>query len=354
LNRFRTLIVLAIALVAALAISACGGDSGGDEDPQEVLDATFDNQETIDSGTFDLSFDVTAEGGSDAGTLNASIGGPFQSGGDGELPSFDIDGELDLDSESQDFSGSAGITSTGDSAFVNFQDTDYEVPADLFSQFKSSYEEAQAQTEGNEDANLLAGVDPSNWLTDLENEGNEDVEGTETIHISGQADTPKLVEDLKALAERVPQAAQQVTPAQLDQLDQLTDVIESAEVDIYTGADDDVLRKLEANLAINPPEGEGSPDSLDFGFTLTLGEIGEPQEIAAPSGAQPLGDLLQQFGVDPSQLGALGAASGGGSAGGGSSSGGGASSSASQAFLDCLATAQGAEAVEECNALLGQ
>jgi hypothetical protein len=354
LNRFRTPIVLAIALVAVLAIPACGGDSGGDEDPQEVLDATFDNKETIDSGTFELSFDVTAEGGSDAGTLNASIGGPFQSGGGDQLPSFDVDGELDLDSESQDFSGSAGITSTGDSAFVNFQDTDYEIPADLFRQFKSSYEEAQAQSKGNEDANLLAGIDPSNWLTDLENEGDEDVEGTETIHISGQADTPKLVEDLRALVDRVPQAAEQVTPAQLDQLDQLNDLIESVEIDIYTGADDSILRRISADLSINPPDGEDSPDSIDFGFDLTFGELNEPQTIAAPSGAQPLGDLLQQFGLDASQLGGLGAASGGGSGGGGSSSGGGASSSASQAYLDCLANAQGADALEQCEALLTQ
>ena len=33
-----------------------------------------------------------------------------------------------LESAAQDFSGSAGLTSTGDPAFVNFQDTDYEVP----------------------------------------------------------------------------------------------------------------------------------------------------------------------------------------------------------------------------------
>ncbi len=56
-----------LALVAALTIAACGGDSGGDEDPQEVLEATFSNDEEIDSGVLDVSFDLTAEGGEDAG-----------------------------------------------------------------------------------------------------------------------------------------------------------------------------------------------------------------------------------------------------------------------------------------------
>jgi hypothetical protein len=126
--------------------------------------------------------------------------------------------------------------------------------------------------------------------------------------------------------------------------------VESADFDIYSGADDDILRKLEASVSINPPDAEGAPDSVDFTFAITLSDLNEPQTISAPSGAQPLGDLLQQFGVDPSQLGALEAA--GGSSGSGS--GGGGTSQASQAYLDCLADAQGQEALDECAALLGQ
>ena len=301
----------------------------------------------MNSGTFDLSFDVSVEGGDDEGSVDASISGPFQ-GGDGSVPQFDLTASADVQSSAQDFSGEAGLISTGDSAFVNFQGTDYEVPADLFNQFKSSYEEAQKQSNQNADGNFLAnlGIDPTNWLTDLSNEGNEDVEGTETIHISGEADVPKLVEDLKTIADRVPQAADQVSPAQLSQLDQLTDLVESADFDIYTGSDDDILRKLEANLTINPPEAEGGPDSVDVGFSLTLGDLNEPQSISGPSNAQPLGDLLQQFGVDPSQLGALGASTGSGGSGGGGT--------ASQAYLDCLANAQGADALDQCEALLSQ
>ncbi len=355
LNRTLTLLVLALTL-AAVTVAACGGDSGGDEDPQEVLDATFNNEAQIDSGVFDLSFDVSAEGGDTDGTFTASLGGPFESGGDGAVPKFDITAEADLESSAQDFSGSAGLVSTGDSAFVNFQDTDYEVPAELFQQFQSSFEQAQAQSDeqGNE-GNFLSsiGVNPANWLTDLSNEGNEDVDGTDTIHISGQADVPKLVEDIRTIAERVPQAADQVTPAQLSQLDELTNIIKSADFDIYTGADDDILRKLEANLEIDPPAAtSGAPESVSVGFSVTLSELNDPQEISGPTDAQPLGDLLQQFGVDPSQLGALGAAAGGGGSGSGASGGG--ASPATQAYLDCLADAQGQDALDQCAALIEQ
>ena len=361
MHRIRALLVISLALLGALTIAACGGDDGGggDENPQTLLDATFSNDEKVTSGVFDLSVDVNSEGGTDAGTFKGTLGGPFQSE-EGAFPKFDIDAEVTSDSESQDFSGTAGLTSTGDKAFVSFQDSNYEVPADAFSEFAQTFTEAQSQNSA-EGGNLLEsiGVNPSNWLTDLSNEGNEDVEGTETIHISGTADTPKLVEDIKKIAENTPEVAgQKVAPEQLSQLDQLTGIIESAEFDIFTGADDNLLRKLEANLKLNPPDSEGAPESVDVTFAITLRDLNQAQEIAAPADAQPLGDLLQQFGVDPSQLGQLGA---GGAGGGGADAGAvppaggspqGPSDSASAAYLECLRTAQGDAAVQECNSLL--
>jgi hypothetical protein len=353
----RALLAASLAAIAALGIAACGGDSGGDEDPQQLLEATFNNDEKVESGVFDLSLDVTAEGGDDSGDLTASLGGPFQSGGDGTFPSFDIEGEVDLNSAAQDFSGSAGLTSTGDQAFINFQDSEYEVPAELFSQFSASFLQAQEQTQSEDGGSSLSslGIDPTNWLTDLENDGDSDVEGTETIHISGTADVPKLVEDIKQVAEKVPQAAGQVTAADLSQLDELTGIVESADFDIYTGADDDLLRKIEANLNLNPPDAGGAPESVDITFALTLSELNEAQEIAAPSGAKPLADLLGQFGLDENSLDQVeGALDGAGSAPQAGGSPTAPSNGASQEYLDCLAKAEGAAALQECSALLQQ
>jgi hypothetical protein len=365
LNRIRALIVLVLALFAATLFAACGGDDngGGDEDPQQVLDATFSNDQAINSGVFDLSFDISAEGGSDPGTFSVSFGGPFQ-GTEGQFPQFDVDGAADLDSETQDFSGEAGLTSTGDTAFISFQGSDYEIPQKAFRQFTSRFlklqkqSEQQSQGQGNFLASL--GIDPRNWLTDLSNEGTEDVEGTETVHITGQADVEKLVQDLRKIAKNAPQATGQLTPQQLSQLDQLTDVIESADFDIYSGADDDVLRKLEGSITVKPSAGDGSPESADINFSLTLSEVNEPQQIAAPATAQPLARLLQQFGVDPRSLAQLGDVLGGagGGAGLGTPQAGGSptppSSDASQAYLQCLQSAQDAAALQKCAALLQQ
>lgn len=367
---FGRALALALALTASVAIAACGGDDGGgDEDPTEVLEATFSTeQEPVDSGVFDVTVDLAAEGGDNDGTFKASFGGPFQGGGEG-VPSFDVDAEIDLDSSVQDISGTAGLTSTGDAAFVSFMEENYEVPAEAFSQFAATFTQLQSQTgaqNAEQGGNLLSsiGVDPTNWLTNTSNEGDEDVDGTETVHISGDADVPKLVEDIQTIAENAPQAAQQVSPAELDQLDQLADVIDSAEFDIYSGKDDNVLRKLEASVDLTPPAdsaGEGTPDDVTLDFALTLSELNEPQEIAAPADPQPLQGLFDQLGVDPSALGGLGGAlgaAGGGAAGGASGAppAGGSptppSAGSADAYLQCLQQAQGADALAECEALL--
>jgi hypothetical protein len=358
-HRTRALILIALALALGLIVTACGGDDDeGGEDPQQVLQDTFNNEQSIDSGSFDLSVKVDAEG-DQGGSFEGSLGGPFQSQ-EAKFPQFDLNAEIKLDTSAQDFSGSAGLTSTGEGAFVSFQDTDYEVPQELFDQFSASFEQLQqqSQAQGEQGSNNLLqslGIDPSNWLTDLSNEGTEDVEGTETVHISGQADVPKLVEDLKKIAENAPDVGQQVTPEQLGQLDQLTSVIKSAEFDIYSGESDNLLRKLDASLDLEPPAGTaGAPDSVTLELSLTISDVNEPQTISAPSGAQPLANLLQQFGIDPSQLG--GALRGGLGADGALPQSGGSqtapSGGASQAYLQCLQQAQGEAAITECSQLL--
>jgi hypothetical protein len=333
LHSTRALIILVMAVTLGLAVAACGGDDdsgGGGEDPQQVLDATFSNQQTITSGSFDLNFKVVAEG-DQGGTFEGSIGGPFQ-GREAKFPQFDLDAEIKLDSSAQDFSGSAGLISTGDGAFVNFQDTDYQVPQELFDQFATTFEQLQrqSQAQGNQPNSFLQslGIDPSNWLTDLSNEGTEDVDGTETVHISGQADVQKLVEDIKKIAENAPNVSgRRITPQQLGQLDQLTSIIKTADFDIYSGESDDLLRRLDAHLDLAPPE--GTPGA-------------------------PLASLLQQFGIDPSQLG--GALRGGLGAGGALPRSGGTqtapSGDASQAYLQCLQRAQGEAAITDCAQLL--
>lgn len=338
-------------LAWALGLAACGGgDGSGDSsaDPQQVLDDTFSPKaDSVQSGAFDLSLKIEAEGGDDPGTFEVKLGGPFDSSGDG-VPRFDLTGEIKANTSQKDLDFAGGLTSTGDSAFINYQDTDYEVPAELFDQFATSIAQLQDQSQSQQDTNLLStlGIDPSNWLTNLQNEGTEDVEGTETVHISGQADVPKFIADLQTIAKQAGQATAQVNPQQLSAL---ADIVKSADFDIYSGTDDDLLRKIDASLELQPPAGTpGALNVLHVDFSLTLSGLGGDQEISAPEGAEPLATLLSQFGIDASQLGGAlqGGLGGGAPPAGGSPSG--PSGGSTGDYIKCLQTATGAAEIQAC------
>jgi hypothetical protein len=353
LHRTRLLALLIAALVA-LSVAACGGDDeGGDngEDPQAVLERTFNNETDVQSGTFEVSIDLNAEG-DQGGDVKTSLGGPFQSK-EGDIPLFDIEGSVEAEAAGEEIDFAGGLISTGQAAYVSYQDKAYQVPQEGFDTFAQRFLQLQQQNEqqtGGDTGNFLKslGIDPTAWLSGLENEGTEDVEGAETIHVSGEADVPKLVDDLQKLSENAGPAAEQVDPAQLSQLE---GIVEEARFDVFSGTDDDILRRIEASLVLEPPPGTpGATGTVTVDFSLTLGEINEPQTIEAPDAAEPLDALLQELGAGSAVLeGILGGASSLPQAGGEPTAPGG---DATDAYLECLQTAQGAAATQACAELL--
>jgi hypothetical protein len=353
LTRIHIAIAIGIALISALLIAACGG--GNEEDPEQVLQQTFSNPTSIRSGLFDLDVRIETSGGESEGKFEAKLGGRFQSRGPDQFPLFDFDVSLEGEGGSQSFSGAGGLTSTGDQAFVKFQGTEYSVPQSLYQQFVATYAQLQSQNPGEGSGLLPAlGIDPSNWLTDLNNEGSEDIQGTETIHITGEANIPQLVDDLKKIAERAGTAAGNVDPAQFERLE---DTILSGEIDVNSGVDDRLLRRLQLDFELMPPEGTpGAPDSVDFFLQLNLADVNSPQDIQAPANSQPLQSLLDRYGIDLGRLG--GALRGGLGSGGALPKSGGStaapSQSATQRYQECLQEASGVAQLQRCASLLGQ
>lgn len=350
----RNLAALALALACALLVAACGG-GGNNEDPKQVLSETFSNPTPIQSGTFDLDLKIETNGGSNPGTIEAKLGGKFQSRPNGQFPLFDFDVSVHADSGDQSLSGSGGLTSTGNAAFVKFQGTEYRVPQQLYDEFVTTYTQLQGQNSG-QGTGLLQrlNIDLANWLTDLNNEGTDDVEGQQTIHVSGKANVPQIVTDLKTIAERAGSAVGNVNLAQLNQLN---DVIQSGDVDVYSGQTDKLLRRLQLHFELKPPPGTpGAPDSLTLDFQLNFADVNKPQTVQAPANAQPLQNLLGPNGINLGNLG--GALRGGlGTSGALPESGGSTtapSTSAAQAYEQCLSQASGQAALQRCASLLGQ
>jgi hypothetical protein len=341
-----TLSLAAMALLGAGLLAGCGG--GNDEDPAEVLERTFSGDKQVDSGVIDVSFSASAEGES-SGEASGSLSGPFQSEGEGALPSFDLTASLTASGAGQELDFEGGVISTGDAGFVSYQGTDYEVDDEIFQSFREGFEESSGQTEAKPanpclSADVLdtAGVDPVNWLTNLSNEGTEDVEGTETIHVSGDANVEQLVEDVQAIQAECGEQVSEVGPLELGIVE---DAIDEASIDVYSGVDDDILRKLDFSFAIDVPAAAGGGGSADISFSLTLSGVNEEQTIEAPTDARPLSELAPELGG----LGLLGGLGAGGTTPAPVVPGaGGGGAAPSQEFLDCLSQAETAEDAQAC------
>ena len=343
-SRPRLLLTLLAALIAAVLVGCGGGDEGSgtsaDEDTSvdQVLKDTFSGEKKVDSGKLDLAIKVDVQGGDSQvqGPISLSLSGPFQTQGKGKLPKFDMDAAF----EGAGQSFKAGVTSTGDKAFVNFQGTEYEVSNQVFQQFKAGYEQAQKQSadKGNQQSLATLGIDPRRWLTDPKNEGEAKVGDTDTIKITGGVDINKLLDDVNTALDKARglgvQGSDQLPEKLTDQQkQQAADAIKDLKVEIYTGKEDTTLRRMVVNTTVAAPDNGGTGTlSLDF----QLLDLNEDQSIEAPSGAKPFDQLL-------GQLGGLGLGGAGGTGGSGSSGDGGGSGGASaddlKKYSDCVTEA---------------
>ncbi len=353
-HRVRAIVALLALALVALTLAACGDDGGGgggggsSADAETLLRQTFTGTHEIRSGRADIQLRVVVDDESFRGPIDVGVSGPFQSAGSGEIPEFDM--ALDVDAQGQTFE--AGLVSTSDRVFVEVSGTAYEVPADLIAQLKDSYGRSQQEGSSQEMSLDSLGLDPMSWLEDPTVEGTETVGGVETDHVSAGIDVNALLDDVDTVLERINEqglagATGQDVPDSIpaDARRQIEDAVKTAEFDVWSGTEDHTLRRLRVVLAIEPPEGEGGPRSLDVELTVELSDLNAPQTIEAPATSRPLNELLGQF------QGLLGGALGGAGAGGG----GGASSQQLDDYTRCIEQAGSDVArAQECAELLTQ
>jgi hypothetical protein len=342
--RARSFLVLLVALLA-LVVAGCGGNKSSSADEStsvdELLDQTFSGKKKVDSGKLDLTLKVDLQGGSSQvqGPISLRLTGPFETQGDGKLPKFDVDAAFQGAGQSLE----AGLTSTGDKAFVNFQGTDYVVSDQVFQQFKAGYEQAQKQSadKGNQQSLATLGIDPRRWLTDAKNAGEAKVGDTDTIKITGGVDVDKLLDDVNTALDKARNLGVQgsdTLPEKLTdkQKQEAADAIKDLSVEIYTGKDDTTLRRMVVTMGVDAKDtagGGATSGTLSLDFSLL--ELNEDQSIEEPSGAKPFDQLLGQLGGLGLGLGGAGA-SGSGSSGSGT---GGASAEDLKKYSDCVTNA---------------
>lgn len=363
MTRIRTLLVAcALVLPIPAAIAGCGSDSSSSEDPQTVLDETFNNDTKVTSGDLKLNASISAEG-DQGGQFQVNLSGPFQGDPDNEnaIPQLDLAASANGEGAGRSIDFSGGLVVTGDNAYVEYKDQAYEVGTKLFSQIKSQMEAQAGQSSANPVGGFKEGctqaleqagatdasacdINLESWLTNLNNEGTESVGGADSVHISGDANIDQILSDVGNLIGAIPGAASQgFDPSQLGIA---SNAITDASIDVYSGVDDHVLRKLDVNLTIDLSQIAGDlvpVSNIQVSFAVEIDGVNEQQTIEAPPNAKPISQLLGDLGVSPPILdGALG----GGSSGSGSSGSGGSGNSA--AYLQCLQQATSPSDINAC------
>jgi hypothetical protein len=304
--------LLALIGVLAAVLVACGGSS---DDPNKLLKETFSGGHKVKSGKLNVSVAVSAQGVANLNQpVKIALTGPFQSQGTGQLPEFDL--ALTFAGGGQSFS--AGATSAGGKGYLKFQGQAYEVPPNTLAQFKQGFQQAQQKNKGasNQNAFKKLGLNPLDWLKNPQVQGDEDVGGTSTKHITAEIDVPKFVTDLNTLLKNAQSlggaaAASGRLPSNLtaQQQQQIQQAVKSAKVQVWTGADDKTLRKLQIDLSIAGSGGR----SGNLTFTIEIDDLNQSQTINPPANAKPFTDLtsqLQGLGLGGA-LGGAGAGAGG-------------------------------------------
>jgi hypothetical protein len=302
----RGLAVVVLLALLAGALGACG--ESGSEDPQDVLDSA--GFETVESGRLDASLRIDSA----EGDVDASLSGSFEAE-PGGLPQLDLAVAVAGTASGKDIDFEGGLTLLGDHGFVDYRGTDYEIDPNNFAFAKSIFLPPLPGQDGGATGGgvgacrrAAAGLQVGELVEAPRNEGTADVDGVETTKVSGELDASAINDALLGLAGdpscRVQLEA--LTPLPLYELRQLGDglvgAVEKAHVDVYVG-DDDVVRKLVADFAADPP---GEHGRVAVELELSLSEVNEDQEIVAPTGAQPLPALFRRLGINPVQFITLG------------------------------------------------
>ena len=267
----RVVLALAVGVLCTAGIGACGDDSEKQASgAQQLLEQTFKATSTsLENGRLDARLQVEPKGLlALGGPISLAVKGPFA------LPEGDGQPLLDLDAVAvvagQRYDG--GLVSDGQHGFLELDGKAYRLDD------KRSRKRFEALD-----------LDPLRWIKGGQTKANERIRGTDTVHVTGTVDAARMLEDLDELV-----------PAQLG--DRIAGAVKSAVVDVWSGAEDKILRQLVLRVVFEVAQGEEPPiDGLEAGkvqLRIRLEDVnGQPPEIKAPAKARPLSKVPTDRGL---------------------------------------------------------
>ncbi|HEU0024349.1 MAG TPA: hypothetical protein VFQ12_06950 [Thermoleophilaceae bacterium] len=281
----------------AVALVSCGG--GGDkENVEDLLDRAF--QQSIKSADLKVDAELQLEGSESLDRpVRIEASGPFRTN-EGKLPSADLELRVGTGGGGQTIQ--TGFLSTGDRAFVKFEDVYYEQPAAQVRAANRSI--AKSGKRGGSLRSL--GLDPRSWLVEASEEGDERVAGVETRHVSGTLDVERMMSNINTFVRRSSAAIggatgqQPPSPLSKKDIEKISEVVKDPEFDVYVGKEDDTIRRVSGRVEFEVPEDSrddlGGIEAGSLEFTVEFANVNGDQQIEAPAKARPLSELTDSLG----------------------------------------------------------
>jgi hypothetical protein len=271
-------LLLAVAVLAALAGCSLGGGEGGEA--EDALAETADSLAEIRSGTLDLRLIVAPRDGRQFGF---ELNGPFElPREDGALPELDVDYTQIVDGRRE----TVQLVSTGEAAFAVVDGQAYELGDEQTEELRSASRSLGGRAG-------VGGLAIDDWIEDPTLEDGGEVGGAETDLVRGDLDFVAAANGLIGLARGFGPFLPRLAGANADQI---RDAARETSIQVWTGREDRLLRRLllEAGIGEVPgPLGALLGDLVGAAITFELG-VTEPNEavsVEAPPNPRPAPEL---------------------------------------------------------------
>jgi hypothetical protein len=298
-----------VPLLLVLVLAGCGGDSKSDAgssgeqagapnspEVRKLIRQTFGPNKNATSGKISGTIDLDVKGAPRyREPIQVTLSGPFNQSGSSPA-------EANLSVGLQLRGGAIGgeLVLVDDRVLIGLGSSGYTIPPSIAGPLRRPL----ART-SNALGSVLGvfSVFPHRWAKNPRIVGNERVAGEDTIHGTAQIDTRRFFADIAQLTKIL--TSLRITeivgiPTKIDRKAQaaLVRSVTKATGDVYTGADDKVLRQAKVDIRLKP----SSRDRRTLGFSslalkgqMNVTEVGTPQKIEAPRVAGTFDDLQVTF-----------------------------------------------------------
>ena len=335
----------------------------GNNAAEDTIAQAFAGKSPAKSGRVDADLKLSLSGvpAQLASPFDMKIGGVFQDQAGKKLPDLDL--AMTMAAAGQNVQ--LNVVSTGDKMYIGFQGRHYQVPQRQLDQFV-----ANRRASGADSAALFKalGVNPADWVTNESDEGTASIDGVLTKHVAADVDVARMLDDVSKIASEAPDAVGASGNGITSQeLDTIRNAVKGAKLDVFVGKSDDVLRRVELNVAFElKPAPVATPIKGGAAFVMNLSEINKREVVVAPKKVHPFHQLESDLQVGSLFGGNLGSFGAGGTSTAppprvsghptprGAARPGGTAAKGAEGYLQCVQQAGSATELERCADLLNR